>query len=116
MVPMIEVLVSGLVLAAVSALAWIAYKHPKGYQRIYGKILLLGGTIYLGVTIYWVGFIDGQSRLRTKVIDISPNYNIPMSELSTTIIYAPGWAFLIYIAFAAYVIFLSLLPNLLKED
>ena len=95
--------VCGLLLAAVSGLTFIAYKHPKGYDKISPFIFLANAVLflmYLAWTIgYQSGFYEGQKANGTL------EYPIPFH-----------WLLILMIANAGYLSFLSYLPSILEID
>lgn len=102
---MLANLVTGLILAGISALGYIAYKHPSGYKKI-EDILGIANSIIFSIYIismagYTVGFYDGQKAGKEL---LAPTYPLGL-----------GWAFLIAAIFYAYLFFLRRLPDILKE-
>ena len=60
---MIETIVSGLVLAVLSGLTFLAYKHPDGFRRI-GLVLVLPAVLLPLLYIVWeLGSIHSGIRL-----------------------------------------------------
>jgi hypothetical protein len=51
----LETLAAGLILAAVSGLTYVAYKHPAGYQRLAMGILGVLGLAAMGILAYAFG-------------------------------------------------------------
>lgn len=45
-------LISGLILATISALAFIAYKHPKEFRVVENLLTIVLGSLMLGLTIW----------------------------------------------------------------
>ena len=116
---MIDTLITGLVLAFVSAVTLVAYKHPGGFRRnffslinfisIPAMVIVLWGVIDIVVS---AGVIHG--------ISIS-NPTFPLSSIAT---YAAklhaalkqiGVTFIVYLGSVAYLFLLRQLPDLLKE-
>lgn len=94
---MIETIVGGLVLAAISGLAWLAYKHPRGYRTIKSSLEVIVGFVVAWLSGYFAGFIEGHD---------SESGDMPFSLLSIAAV---------YLAIMAYLIFLALLPRLTNE-
>lgn len=55
---MLQTIISGLVLAAVSGLAFLAYKHPEGYEKL--SKILIWATI--GIFVLFVVFMFGYAQ------------------------------------------------------
>ena len=57
---MIEAIVSGLVVAAVSGLTFLSYKHHDGYKIISDGLKKLYWYVLIGVFCYHIGFTKGK--------------------------------------------------------
>lgn len=71
---MLQAIISGLILAAVSGLTFLAYKHPKGYGRIYPILLWVSIACCVGIVTYILGYniglSDGQAGALHQKTDI----------------------------------------------
>ena len=66
---MAETLIVGLILALVSGITFIAYKHPKGYEKIHNHILLLTGLAFVGLQAWDWGVTITAIRLDDLIMD-----------------------------------------------
>ncbi len=60
---MLESIVTGLVLAAVSGLAFLAYKHHDGYMQVSKLLTRLTWSAFLLMAGYWMGYSVGQTSV-----------------------------------------------------
>ena len=106
-------LLSGLLLAAVSGLSLVAYKHPNAYARIYLPLLSILG-VFLASAIAWnagilfsvaklLPFVPAEQTAAAKFI--AEELSIPALPLVVT-----------PLAISAFLIVLLLLPRLIAED
>lgn len=107
---MLENIISGLVLTAITSLAFLAYKHPHGFNRIcwpiIGSVAVTCGIIFSFKTGQVVGFASatiGYMKLNSQTNLSEPKP--PRFEL---------WWAAIPIAFKVYVLSLSFIPQLLS--
>jgi hypothetical protein len=63
---------SGLALALISALVWLAYTHPRSYRRLYPALAGVALAVEIGAIGYYVGFINGANALRTASAALGP--------------------------------------------
>ncbi|GEM_PF-5264205 len=112
-----DTVIAGLVLACVSALAFIAYRHPTEYRTVFNVLSSVNSGIYLIVLIwntsadvlaskmslalYKAGLIDGEkiSQVDDQVKKVLSNHQI-----------FGGDPFLIFIAIFLYLGLLRILP------
>jgi hypothetical protein len=57
---MIEAIVSGLILASVSGLVFLSYKHHEGYKLLAGTLKLGAWAVFIGMICYDMGFSAGK--------------------------------------------------------
>jgi len=101
----LETIVCGLVLAAVSALSIIAYKHPRGYRKIEPVIVFGISIIYLVYIIWVLGYVQGFYAGKSIEGEFaSPDYPIDPFP----------WLLIIVLIIQAYLIFLKKLPDILE--
>ena len=102
-------LLTALIMAAISALAFIAYRHPKAYSRMYWSLCLISlGCLILGgpgLHCYALGFKDASS----DYVDLN-NGEILKHPHSFGI---PFWASCIPVLFMIYLQVLKYLPSIL---
>ena len=114
-----DTLIAAIVMAAISSLAFIAYKHPKGYARMFWPIWFVTFGCWACWMVYQiaytVGFSDaalGYLRLNREVHLKEPTHD----DVSL-------WAWMLPSVFMLYLVFLYFLPRILdlpvddrKED
>lgn len=105
-------LVHGLILAAVSALTYVAYKHPKAYDRLLIKLSVLFAFVNI-VLITWSAGGDMAHRALLKYIELDKRAEARFVVES----YQPSiWFFVMLLALYAYLFALSFLHRLLDHD
>jgi hypothetical protein len=112
----LETLAAGVVLAAISALTVVAYRHPQGYRRIAGVFLTLGLFYSWGRIASDLGGINANIQyladavqpaqpsmdmIRFVVVRLAANY----SDLR--------WTLVITMVSLVYFVFLLFLPRVL---
>lgn len=110
---MIETLATGLILAAVTGLTVIAYKHPQGYNRIHGYLYAGAVMIYIAVMAWSEGVGIAYSEV-TKFIPVDKQDAARKAIDAVQVSFA--LTFFVFVGVAAYLIFLSLLPGILGLD
>jgi hypothetical protein len=112
---MLENIISGLILALISSMAFVAYRHPAAYKEIYEKILP-GATIGMaiigiGYMGFQLGYIVAAYNIRTKL-----KLDLPADD---RVFNPPGlgrylWFIAGFSAIYLYLLVLSKLPQILK--
>lgn len=101
---MLQTLITGLILTAVSGVTFLAYKHPKGYERLYVYLYWASTVIYLVVNSFIIGFRVGNHVAGTTKDD------------AATWIWI-GWSCAAYTAIFVFTLFLRFgLPFLIEAD
>ncbi len=108
-----ETLFVGLLLAAVSAITYIAYKHPTGYKKLWYVAswvlvvsLAVAGIWDSSMSYTYVSLIDGLEYEQRKNIDEKlKEIDLPLMKI-----------FLVTSACYAYLLFLKYLPNILEPN
>jgi hypothetical protein len=110
--PMLDKVLPALFIAAISALTFLAYKHPKGYQKIslainvtYGVAVTSALTWHLGSYFTYeaiIPFLEASKIQEAKAV--ANSYLIP------------SWILFVGCATSAYMTFLLFLPKLLGDD
>ena len=104
-----DALLSTLIAATISALAFIAYRHPKGYAKIYMPLnfITLGSGILFGVgsVCYALGHKDATIGFNTLNSGVMLKYPELVSY--------PYWVWVAQILFVAYLGIFRLLPEIL---
>jgi hypothetical protein len=100
---MLETIITGLVIAAFSGLAFLAYNHPKGFRSMTGVLALGLFVINTLVGIFFTGYVIG----------------FHMGQSSNSSHALPSWwngFFLISIIVIIFLLFLTYLPLITKAD
>jgi hypothetical protein len=110
---MLETLITGLALAAVSCVTYLAYKHPSAYRKIYWPLTTLICVILLVNSIWTFGVQSAYTQL-TPLIEVS---KFPqMDEAMNRIMYR-FWVVLAACTGATwYLVLLKYLPKLLEQE
>lgn len=56
-------IISGLALAGVSCVTFVAYNHPKGYARIYWFLMPLSTVVFGSLVAHNIGFYEAKGAL-----------------------------------------------------
>ena len=123
MTTFVKTIMSGLILALVSGLVFIAYKHPKGYRFIakyYLSSLLIPSFVYCVAKIAGIYFYiryfgeeaDSATANDVEIVEISVSLIQTLNQYLTNLIWVSGITF-VYILFVA---FLLILPIILSAD
>lgn len=110
---MLENFIVGLILAALTAITFLAYKHPTAYNKLSPTISKIAMAIVIAITAYNFGLIKARDAIREH-ISIT-NSSLIMNAIESREI-STGIAFLIYFAYIVYFIFLDNLPYLFKDE
>lgn len=110
---MIETLLVTLIVAAITGLCILAYRHPAAYAKLYFPLILIGCVVLAGVVL-WNAALD-LSELSISRLEIPSEY---MAEIRSTL----GdrklpymWSFLVFLAYNSLLAFLMFLPILLND-
>ena len=102
-----------LVLAALSGISWLAYRHPIAYGRLYWPIT---GTIWL-VFMACLVWDAGTSHGAFAIMPLVPLEKHAEASATREALQIVGLNVLLgYVALSAYLIFLNFLPHLLREN
>jgi hypothetical protein len=111
-----DTIISAIVMAAISGLTFIAYKHPKGYARMYLPVMLSGMAVFLLYATYSIGFLYGFSAASIAYMKLNPPpLHFPETESGSPTF----WMLLLPVIFVGYLSFLLALPFILdlpKKD
>ena len=105
---MIQTLLSSLIVAMVTGLTIIAYKHPAGYRKLYSPINIACGLVTFGYASYSIGHTLGFYEALSGVLALNKSPFISPKDES-----APFWWILIPVLASAYMLFLKSLPLIL---
>jgi hypothetical protein len=109
-----ETLVTSLILASVSALGLLAYKHPNGYQKVGLVLMLLIGAVGLQSILFNYNELRGATRFLQKYLEENPEKPLHFVSYSISTAYGAvqtiSWAALIVLASEVYLLLLWWLP------
>ncbi|MCW8918476.1 MAG: hypothetical protein OQL08_06640 [Gammaproteobacteria bacterium] len=108
-----ETFIYTLIMAAITGLTFIAYKHPNGYKKIFNFIYFLNFLIYAVVSawsgaiyLFWSNINENITEEQINIIEpIFDKLHVP--TLETNLIF---WGSMIYL------LLLSFLPTLLEHE
>ena len=109
---MIESIVSALAVAFISALAWIAYRHPGGYKKLYQPLSWLLIAAYCGSQLWSLAVTKTYSSLHTL---LAPGNADAADQVRSNLEIDFGWAFLWFTVAYAYIFFLRFLHAILES-
>ena len=101
-------LIVTLIISAVSALAFVAYRHPEGYARLYVPMLLTSFAIFATWCVYSVGYQLGFSDASIECIKAKPPAVVTQPKLESF----PFVAFILLILFITLLRFLPVIFDL----
>ena len=107
-----EATVSALIVAAVTGLTFIAYKHPKAYSRCYVWLLVISTAAFCCVLTYIAGYsIACATAARFVLPDKLPEMELALGAHALAYV----WIFVGYFAWMIYLVLLALLPFILGQ-
>ena len=110
---MMEALIPGLIIAAVSGVTFVAYKHPSAYQRITIPIRLILLLAFC-CTAVWNFAVGETARALDGFVEVSKG--LEAIEARRSLEFPFGWLFGGYIGIVLYFKFLSFLPETLSNE
>ena len=102
-------LISSLIVAAISALTFVAYLHPKGFAKMYWPIVV---TVWVGLAlsmVFYTGYINGYSDAASEFFT-AQNKGAPFTPEKHKI---PVWVWAVPFLFMLYLQLLKVLPRIL---
>ncbi len=104
--------ISSLIVAFVTGITFLAYKHPIAFKRLYfpifGVLLLIG-----------VGFGAWNSAISITLAalkDFIPPEQFQAATLKAHALDAPTWYSWAFMGMVAYLVFLLWLPNIIEDE
>lgn len=99
-----------LLVASISAVTFIAYKHPEGYRRIYFGIMVLAALIFFSALSFDLGLRTAYEAVsEAKPFDGRASI---LEAITTNIIVGP-WGLIVFFGVTTYLWLLVLLPDIL---
>jgi TRAP-type C4-dicarboxylate transport system permease small subunit len=110
---MLETITAGLLLAAVSGVGYLAYKHPAAYRKIYWPLTTLALIIFTIIGSWMIGLQQGY----TQVIPLIEPSKLPQVQEAITRGMDRWWIVTAaYFGATLYLLLLSYLPTLLEQE
>lgn len=105
-------IVSGLLVALITGITFLAYKHPTAFSRLYWPLffVLLSASIGIGA---WNGSI---TETLAVLKDFIPPAQLQAATLKTQELKLASWYSWVFPIAVIYLVFLLWLPHLLSED
>jgi hypothetical protein len=108
-----EAIVTGLVLASVSGLTFLAYKHPIAYRKLYFALRFPFLMMFFGVVLWDISAMRALSTLLPLVV---PEQAKQAHDAVGSQQLMNFWRFLFFMFAMAYLEFLQWFPELLQEN
>lgn len=109
---MIETIISSLLVAAVTGISFVAYRHPAAFSKLFTPILMVMGTALVFGLIWDVAvsraFVDLSPFIVTGKLDSA-------QKAIETLSLPMGWLIGGFFGFYIYLVFLLSLPKLLSQ-
>lgn len=110
---MMEKLITGLMIATISGITFIAYKHPEGYRNIHPFIGMIPALAFIFAVIWnWAVVVTAQEL---HVFIASENLS-KAREAREQLEWPVGWIFLANAGIYLYTLFLLNLPKILEIE
>jgi hypothetical protein len=110
---MVEQVLSGLLIAGISGLAFIAYRHPAGYQKLFLFLHYGAMGIFILFFMWNMGVLYGEITL-TKFIPVEKYAEAKKAAEAIKIPYS--WLIIGYLGFALYNVLLRNIHNILSPN
>jgi len=101
-----------LIIAALTGITILAYKHPAGYGKIYYPIVGAIGVAWLVWFVYGIAYTSGFGDAIVETMKLNTPKLIKTPSNGST----PWWYFFIPAALYIYLSFLRILPHLLTDE
>lgn len=111
---MLEIVVSGLLIAAVSAIVFVAYRHPSAFVRLYTSLKFPFGAAGLVFFGWMLGDTQGRATVDGSLLQAIPNNDTARQAVRVVLQDTPpyGWMLLGLLALWAFLEALAALPRL----
>jgi len=107
-----QTIIAGLVVTLASGLAFVAYKHPRDYRKLFRLLVFVVVAILIFHTAYIIGFENGFSTAMTGVYKLNKNIVVLTPSHKAN----PLWTPLLGMLVIGYLGFLLLLPSILHSE
>jgi fucose permease len=108
----IEPLITGLILAFISALAYIAYRHPKSYSVVWPYLSTIALLIYLLLLTFNLGLLQASHSITDEMFKNSTEIHKVIESKEIPVVYV----LIIFFGFFGYISLLLYLPTILKHS
>lgn len=110
---MLETITAGLVVALVTGVTFVAYKHPRSYRKFYDPLSITVLAILAGRIIYGIGFGNGFNSAVFAVRDLNKGVFVNTPPYPSESFFV---AFVLPILILLYLRFLLFLPSILDLE
>lgn len=107
----VETILSGLAIAAIAGITVIAYRHPKGFEKLYVALAIVIASI-VGAILSW-NFSNHTAQIAISSISIESYYELRDKIEAKAV---PVWVIGAFGVLYLYLMFLYYLPTILNED
>jgi hypothetical protein len=104
--------IPALIVAAISSLTFVAYKHPKAYKKIWAPLMVCYGMAFL-CSIVWNTGVQFTFDALNKYIEAGKGEEAFAAFQNNLI---PVWVILASIVLYFYLFMLTFLPRVLDEE
>ena len=111
---MIESIVVALVVAAITSLCILAYRHPRAYAKLFRPLHYIGSAVLLSLVIW--NTATSYSKILILRLDIPLEHTAQIQESLRSAQIPFVWLIPIYFAYIGCLLFLAYLPQLLEDD
>lgn len=109
---MSDTIISSVILMAISGLTFIAYKHPDAYSKMYKYLFAFHIVVFMSINAWNLGVTITATKLNSLIPADKSAIALKISDgLQTSL----PWTFILNFAIMGYLLFLSLLPLLIKK-
>lgn len=106
-----QTIVGTLICSAIGGITFIAYKHPRGYERMHAPLAwTVVGVLLLWIT-YSIGVTSGYHQAASKITENHPDIFVGTKPVS----YAFLWSLVVAVSAIFYLGFLRFLPHILGQ-
>src|SRR5437879_6489866 len=102
--------ITGLALAAIGAVTWVAYKHPEGYKRLYWPLLI---TLWITYTCLNLWDVSSAHTYAALLNFIPREKAAEAQKIVAELVVLKTWLHVVYWFLIGYTVFLSYLHEIL---
>jgi hypothetical protein len=105
-----DTLIPSIIMAVITALAWIAYNHPKSYASMYPVLLGIWSVCFAAYFAYHIGYTIGFGHAKLEAVKLNHSLGLTLPEDESPS-FAPS---VFFIAAQIYLMILRYLPKMLN--